>query len=54
MLATGEEGQTNSTVITGVLIMIPQAIHILVSTLAITYATSIWTQLPLGFLLNLP
>jgi hypothetical protein len=40
VLSTGQESQANCTVVTRVLVVIPQTVHILVSALTITDATS--------------
>ena len=54
MLTTRQQSQSNSPMITRVLVVIPQAIHVLISSLAVTHPTREWPESTLSLTLNLP
>lgn len=49
MLTTGEQGQTESSVLTAVLVVIPEAVHVLVPSCTITNTASVGTKPPFDF-----
>lgn len=53
MLAASQQSKPNGTMVARVLVMVSEAIHIFVSSLAVGHAASVWLEVPLSLLLDL-